>query len=85
MKYTYIPKGVCARKITFEIEDGKVRNVAFDGGCNGNLKAISKLIEGKDAKEISEILAGNTCGMKNTSCGDQLSKAIEEALNSVNN
>ncbi len=85
MKYTYTPRGVCARKITFEIENGKITNVAFEGGCNGNLKAISKLIEGKDAKEISEILAGNTCGMKGTSCGDQLSKAITEALSSGNN
>ncbi len=82
MKYTYIPRGVCARKISFEVESGKLMNVEFEGGCNGNLKAISKLIEGKDAKEISEILSGNTCGMKGTSCGDQLSKAIVEALNS---
>ncbi len=80
MQYTYIPKGICARKITFEIEDGKLKNVVFEGGCNGNLKAIAKLIEGKDAKEIAVLLAGNTCGFKSTSCADQLSKAISEVL-----
>ena len=80
MKYEVNPRGVCARKIVFDIEDGIVRNVEFFGGCNGNLKAISKLVEGKNAEEISEILAGNTCGMKNTSCADQLSRALKAAL-----
>ena len=80
MKYEVNPRGVCARKIIFDIEDGKVKGVEFIGGCNGNLKAISKLVEGKDANEISEILAGNTCGMKGTSCADQLSKALKAAL-----
>ncbi len=83
MQYIYSPKGVCARKITFDIEDGKIINVKFEGGCNGNLKAISLLVNDKDAKEISELLAGNTCGFKNTSCADQLSKAIEEALKTI--
>ena len=73
----YKTKGVCASDIHFEIDDdGKIRNLAFTGGCNGNLKAISKLCEGKDAKEIEAILEGNTCGFKSTSCADQLSKAI---------
>jgi uncharacterized protein (TIGR03905 family) len=76
----YITKGVCARKINFEIIDGKVHNVSFMGGCNGNLKAISKLVEGMDATKVIEILKGNTCGAKNTSCADQLCLAIEEAL-----
>ena len=76
----YITKGVCARKINFEIIDGKVHNVSFMGGCNGNLKAISKLVEGMDATKVIEILKGNTCGAKNTSCADQLYLAIEEAL-----
>ena len=80
MKYEVNPRGVCARKIVFDIEGGVVKNVEFFGGCNGNLKAISKLVEGKNAEEISEILAGNTCGMKNTSCADQLSKALKAAL-----
>ena len=76
----FITSGVCARKINFDIVDGKVRNVSFLGGCNGNLKAISKLIEGMDANKVVEILKGNTCGARNTSCADQLAKAIEEAL-----
>ncbi len=80
MQYIYSPNGVCARKITFDIDDGKIKNVKFEGGCNGNLKAVSILVNGKDAKEIAELLAGNTCGFKSTSCADQLSKAIEEAL-----
>ena len=84
MKYEVAPRGVCARKIIFDIEDGKVKNVEFIGGCNGNLKAISKLVDGKDANEISEILAGNTCGMKNTSCADQFSKALKAALEEEN-
>ncbi len=76
----FITNGVCARKIHFDIVDGKVRNVSFQGGCNGNLKAISKLVEGMDATKVVEILKGNTCGYKNTSCADQLAIAIEEAL-----
>lgn len=76
----YITNGVCARKISFEIIDGKLHNVSFMGGCNGNLKAISKLVEGMEATKVIEILKGNTCGYKNTSCADQLCKAIEEVL-----
>lgn len=77
----FITNGVCARKINFEIDnEGKVRNVSFLGGCNGNLKAISKLVEGMDAHKVIEILDGNTCGMRNTSCADQLSKALKGAL-----
>ena len=80
MKYSYRTQGTCSQKIDFEIEDGKLRNVVFTAGCNGNLKAISKLVEGKDASEISALLKGNTCGFKSTSCADQLSRAIEKAL-----
>lgn len=80
MKYHYQTKGVCSRLISFDIENGIISNVEFMGGCNGNLKAISRLVEGKNASEIADILAGNTCGMKTTSCADQLSKAITEAL-----
>ena len=76
----FITSGVCARKINFDIVDGKVRNVSFLGGCNGNLKAISKLVEGMEATKVVEILKGNTCGYKSTSCADQLAIAIEEAL-----
>ena len=70
--------GVCASKIFFQLdEEGKIHNLQFNGGCNGNLKAIGKLCEGQDAKEISSILKGNTCGFKKTICADQLVKAIE--------
>lgn len=73
---SYIPSGVCSRQITFDIIDGKLHNVRFLGGCPGNLLAIGKLVESKDAREIAELLAGNDCGNKGTSCADQLSKAI---------
>ena len=81
MKFTYKTKGTCSSQISFDItENGVIENVLFQGGCNGNLKAISKLVNGKKAREISDILRGNTCGMKNTSCADQLSRAIDAAL-----
>ncbi len=76
----YIPKGVCARKIEFNIEDGKVRDLSFVGGCDGNLKAISKLLEGMDVEDVIKTLEGNTCGMRSTSCTDQLSKALRENI-----
>lgn len=72
--------GTCAVMIDFDVEDGKLHNVKFLGGCNGNLKAIGKLVEGKDAKEVADILRGNTCGMKGTSCADQLAKAIDKYI-----
>jgi uncharacterized protein (TIGR03905 family) len=79
--YKYRTSGVCAGSISFDItEDEKVTGVSFNGGCNGNLKAIGKLVEGMDAKDVIRILKGNTCGFKSTSCADQLSKAIEQAL-----
>ena len=79
--YDYKTKGTCAVQIHFDIDDEKkIRNVSFDGGCNGNLKAISKLVEGKDAIETADLLYGNTCGMKSTSCADQLARGIKEAL-----
>ena len=80
MEYKFRTRGVCAGELSFELEDGKLYNVSFRGGCNGNLKAISKLVEGKDAAEIADILAGNTCGCKSTSCADQLACAIRKAL-----
>jgi len=79
MHYTYSPKGVCAMQIDFEINDKVITDVKFTGGCNGNLKAISKLVNGMSADEISSVLLGNTCGMKGTSCADQLAKAVLEA------
>ena len=77
MTYTYKTSGTCASSITFDKdENGIVRNVSFAGGCNGNLKAISKLVDGMSAAEIAEKLSGNLCGFKNTSCADQLAKAV---------
>ena len=80
-RFEYVPVGICSRKIEFEIDDGKLHNVKFYGGCPGNLAAISKLVEGADALIIANILRGNKCGTKNTSCADQLSNAIEDAMN----
>lgn len=79
----YKTHGTCSRQINFSLDDeNRIHNLAFQGGCNGNLKAIGKLVEGKDAEEIADILEGNTCGGRPTSCADQLSKAIREALHS---
>ena len=78
--FEYTPQGVCSRKINFDIVDGKLHNVRFTGGCPGNLIAISKLVEGKDAKEVASLLEGNQCGMRGTSCADQLAKAIKSFL-----
>lgn len=78
--FEYAPQGVCSRKINFDIIDGKLHNVRFTGGCPGNLIAISKLVEGKDAKEVATLLEGNQCGMRGTSCADQLAKAIKSFL-----
>lgn len=77
----YITQNVCSREINFDIDDdGNIRNLVYTGGCNGNLKAIGKLCEGKNAKEICALLKGNSCGGRPTSCADQLAKAIEQNL-----
>ena len=77
MQITYKTKGTCARSITFDKdENGKITNISFEGGCNGNLKAISKLCDGMKVEEIVAKLKGNTCGFKSTSCADQLAKAV---------
>ena len=77
--YTYTPTGVCSMKIDFDVDDEKkLHNLQFMGGCNGNLKAIGRLVEGKDAKEIADILRGNDCKMRGTSCADQFAKAIDQ-------
>lgn len=77
----YTTNGVCARKIEFDLtEENVIKNVVFHGGCNGNLKAISKLVEGQKAETVMNILKGNTCGPRTTSCADQFSKALEGAL-----
>ena len=79
-KYKYFPQGVCSQQITFELEDGQLHDISFYGGCNGNLKAIGLLLEGADAREAADMLRGNTCGPRPTSCADQLAKAIDKAL-----
>lgn len=80
-EFTYRPKMVCSTEIAFELDDeNKIHNLRFRGGCNGNLKAIGRLVEGQEALKVSEILRGNTCGPRPTSCADQLSKAIDQAL-----
>ena len=79
--YTYYPKGVCSTQIDYNLdEDGKIHDLSFKGGCNGNLKAIGRLLEGNDAKQAADILRGNNCNGKGTSCADQLSKALDEVL-----
>lgn len=84
MNYKYKTRGTCAREISFELENGIVKNVSFYGGCNGNLKGISALIEGKKAEEIIPLIKGIKCGFKPTSCPDQLAIALQEALNEQN-
>jgi uncharacterized protein (TIGR03905 family) len=81
MHYEYKTQGTCSTKIVFDLENKNiVKNVAFTGGCNGNLKAVSKLVDGMKAEDVIKLLKGNTCGGKPTSCADQLTKALEEAL-----
>ncbi len=79
--YEYKTSGTCSQRILFDIEDGKVKNVQFIGGCNGNLKGIGSLVEGMDADEVIARLEGTTCGGKPTSCPDQLARALKQAKN----
>ena len=78
MQYEYKTKGTCSQRIFFEVEDGKVKNVSFVGGCNGNLKGIGALVEGMDVDTVIARLEGIHCGMKSTSCPDQLAAALKE-------
>lgn len=80
MHHTFKTSGVCSSKVDFDLVDGKIHNVVFTGGCNGNLKAISALVENMPADQVATLLNGNTCGYKNTSCADQFSRAIKQAL-----
>ena len=77
--FSYKTKGTCSSAITFDLHEGKVYNVQFYGGCNGNLKGISSLVEGMDVDEVIARLEGTKCGMKDTSCPDQLARALKEA------
>lgn len=79
MQFEYKTQGTCSQRIFFDIEDGKVKNVQFLGGCNGNLKGIGSLVEGMNVDEVIARLEGTTCGLKTTSCPDQLAKALKAA------
>lgn len=79
MSHSYKTQGVCSRNITFDIRDGRLYNVRFDGGCNGNTQGISGLVDGMPIDEVIKRLSGIRCGFKGTSCPDQLAKALEKA------
>lgn len=79
MKYTYKTKGTCSSQITFDIDGDIITNVVFTGGCNGNLKAVPKLVDGLTVEQIESKIKGIQCGMRGTSCADQLAKAVREA------
>ena len=83
--FEFIPHGVCARAIHIDLSDDGtlIEGVSFEGGCNGNLKAIGKLVEGHNVSEVVDILSGNTCGVRLTSCADQLSHALLAAQQQV--
>ncbi len=80
MTYEYTPTGVCSKKISVEIEDGIIKKVRFTGGCNGNTQGVSRLAEGRPVSEVINTLSGIKCGFRDTSCPDQLTKALKEAL-----
>ena len=84
MHYVYEPKNVCPMKIEFDIEGNVITNISFYGGCNGNLKAISKLVNGWTVERIEEYLLGNICGRRPTSCADQLAIAVRKAYETIN-
>ena len=77
--YRYTPRGVCSRAIDIDLDGDKVARVEFVGGCDGNLKAIGKLVNGKNIDDVATVLEGNTCGRRSTSCADQLVRALREA------
>ena len=81
MRHKYRTQFTCAMEIDFDLDGDVVSNIEFIGGCNGNLKAISKLVDGFTVEQIEQKLLGNTCGMKPTSCADQLAKAVRKAYN----
>lgn len=81
MVYTYSPKGVCSRQFEFDVEDGIVRSVKILGGCHGNLQGISALLKDMSVDEVISRLSGIKCGLKPTSCPDQIAKALESIKN----
>lgn len=78
MVISYRPKGVCSQLMDVEVENGKIVSVDIKGGCSGNLQGISRLVQGMDVNEVISKLEGIRCGFKNTSCPDQLAKALKE-------
>lgn len=84
MRYSYRTSGTCSTRIDFELDGNIVRNVSFTNGCDGNLKAVSTLVDGLTVEQIEAKLKGITCGFKSTSCSDQLAQACREALDSQN-
>lgn len=80
MRYEYKTENTCSQLISFEIDGNVITNIEFYGGCNGNLKAVSKLVQGMTVEQIENKLSGITCGRRPTSCADQLAKAVREAL-----
>lgn len=80
MTYTYKTKGTCSQGIQFEIEDNKVHNVQFIGGCSGNTQGVARLIEGMDVNEAISRIEGIHCGPRPTSCPDQLASALKQAI-----
>ena len=80
MTKTYYPKGVCSRKMDIDVDDGIIKNVTITGGCNGNLQGIAALVKGRKVEEVIDILKGIRCGMRSTSCPDQLAKALTEIV-----
>ena len=85
MKYTYKTKGTCSTLIELELEGNVVHNVKFTGGCNGNLQAIPRLVEGLTVEEVESKIKGISCNGRGTSCGDQLAKALREAYEAQKN
>ena len=83
MRYEYKTQFTCARAIRFDIDGDVISNIQFEGGCNGNLKAISKLVDGWTVQQIEDKLLGNLCGQRPTSCADQLARAVRAAYNEV--
>ena len=79
MRYDYATEMVCSQQISFDLNDDIVSNIEFVGGCNGNLKAIAKLVDGWTVEKIEEYLKGNLCGYRPTSCADQLARAVRKA------
>lgn len=83
MEYCYRPQNVCSMQICFDIDDDVITNVRFNGGCDGNLKAVGKLVDGMTVQQIEEKLTGNTCGHRPTSCADQLARAVRQAYDEL--